>query len=85
MHCFAGCDARNILVALRGRGLLGNDIGTKQAKKFGVHCKTHGVAIGNHPLDWSARAELKLRDWFHLIWLFRLEIMPNPISLKCRL
>jgi len=76
VKCWSGCDGRDVLTALRARGLLGDNIGAEQAQKFSNHHKTHDIAGDNSALEWSARAEN--------IWRATIPIIGTPAETYLR-
>jgi len=76
VHCFAGCDTRDILVALHARGLFVDNKDGEQTREFIRQCKAPDPAASYIPLEWSDRAEC--------IWRTTISIIETPAETYLR-
>jgi hypothetical protein len=76
VQCFAGCEARDVLAALRERGLLADGKLAEQASRSSNRRNIPAAVAGDTPLEWSDRAER--------IWQAAVPIAGTPAEIYLR-
>ncbi len=66
VHCFAGCDARDVFTALRRMGLI-DGANMKRLHIVGKQLKTNEATIRGNSLEWSERADHNWRSTIPII------------------